>query len=282
MTTRRAGHDVREPEATGGVETRLRGADDEPLLRAAGLTLRGARGDVYADVSLSVRPGELVALVGPQGSGRTALLLTLAGRMAPSRGDLTVLGHRLPRGRRDVQHHAALVNIAAVDDLEESLTVGEVVRERAGLSVPLWRKPLGLRDERMGELRTQAFGPADPPRWDTRIWQLTPLQELQTKILLGLVGGPRLLVVDDVDAVRDPDQVAAAWATLVAVAASGVAVVAATTHDGEVPSTVVRASTVDRATSTVDRATSTVACATGTAGLPTADEAPAPTPTARI
>ncbi len=44
------------------------------------------------DVSLSVRPGELTALVGPDGAGKSTLLRMMAGLMKPDRGRLQVLG----------------------------------------------------------------------------------------------------------------------------------------------------------------------------------------------
>ena len=60
--------------------------DDVTALRAAGL--RVAYGAVVAlhDVDLVVEPGELVAVTGPSGAGKTSLLWALAGALAPAGG----------------------------------------------------------------------------------------------------------------------------------------------------------------------------------------------------
>lgn len=54
--------------------------------------LRVARGGrtVLHDVSLTLRRGECVCLIGPNGSGKTSLLLTLLGLLTPARGDVSV------------------------------------------------------------------------------------------------------------------------------------------------------------------------------------------------
>ncbi|MHB1016488.1 MAG: ABC transporter ATP-binding protein [Coriobacteriia bacterium] len=47
---------------------------------------------VLDDVSMTVRPGEVVGLVGPNGAGKTTLIRILSGMSRPSRGEGTVLG----------------------------------------------------------------------------------------------------------------------------------------------------------------------------------------------
>nr|BFE86911.1 hypothetical protein GCM10020093_095120 [Planobispora longispora] len=96
-------------------------------VRACGLSLKTGRGWVYRDVALDAEPGTLTAVAGQAGSGRTSLLLTLAGRMKPTGGTLTVAGQAKPRA---IRRAAALGLVDGVNDLERALTVREHVHER--------------------------------------------------------------------------------------------------------------------------------------------------------
>ncbi|ANY06169.1 sugar ABC transporter ATP-binding protein [Pseudonocardia sp. HH130630-07] len=64
----------------------------DPVLEVAGLSRHGE----FADVSLSVRPGEVVGLTGLVGAGRTEVLETIAGARRPDAGRILVDG-REPR-----------------------------------------------------------------------------------------------------------------------------------------------------------------------------------------
>jgi ABC-type multidrug transport system ATPase subunit len=55
---------------------------------------RGGR-RVLADVSLSIRGGEIMAVIGPNGAGKTTLLETIIGAIPVSAGSISFGGHRL-------------------------------------------------------------------------------------------------------------------------------------------------------------------------------------------
>lgn len=203
-------------------------------ITARGLALGSRRGPVYGPLDLDVPTGWVVAVVGPQGSGRTSLLLTLAGRLRPTSGTVTVLGTDGVRHARFVQRHAAVAGFAAIDDLDGGLRVRELIKERADLVVPLWRRPLHVTDAAYTDLVTHVFGAATLDL-DVMVADLSALGLARLRVLLAMIGRPQLVVVDDVDAVRDPAEQRELWRTLQRICGAGVTVVAATTSAAAIP-----------------------------------------------
>nr|WP_244295649.1 ATP-binding cassette domain-containing protein [Micromonospora orduensis] len=110
------------------------------MVEARGLGLRTSRGWVFRGVDLAVNAGELHAIVGAPGSGRTSLLLALANRFPTSEGQL------------ELRAAAALGQVAGVHEPDPELTVAEHISERLSL--------LGRRVDRAGPtaLRPGAAG----------------------------------------------------------------------------------------------------------------------------
>ncbi len=63
-----------------------------PAIQAGDLCVRRDGRDVLSKVSLSVATGEAVAVAGPNGGGKTTLLLCLAGLLTPDAGTATLAG----------------------------------------------------------------------------------------------------------------------------------------------------------------------------------------------
>jgi energy-coupling factor transporter ATP-binding protein EcfA2 len=84
-----------------GTAANLRQADvcrmgGEALLEIEGLTHRYPDGtEALSDVSCSIRQGEFIALLGQNGSGKTTLVKHLNGILAPTKGDIRLLGQTL-------------------------------------------------------------------------------------------------------------------------------------------------------------------------------------------
>ncbi len=67
-----------------------------PLLTVSGLSVSYGRLRALEDVSLSVRSGELVALAGENGAGKTSLVRCIAGAAVPASGEIYLGGRRIP------------------------------------------------------------------------------------------------------------------------------------------------------------------------------------------
>jgi ABC-2 type transport system ATP-binding protein len=70
------------------------------LLTIKGITKSFNQRRALADVSFSVRPGEVLGLIGPNGSGKTTLLECLAGLMLANAGTVKANNHELAGPRR--------------------------------------------------------------------------------------------------------------------------------------------------------------------------------------
>jgi ATP-binding cassette subfamily B protein len=101
-------------------------------LELTGVTFRypGASEPTLADVSLVVRPGELVVLTGPSGSGKSTLAKLLVRLFDPSEGSIRIDGHDL----RDLPLDDVRRNVGVL--LQEALVFDASVRENIAYGRP--------------------------------------------------------------------------------------------------------------------------------------------------
>lgn len=192
------------------------------------LELTGDRGTIYGPLDLEVTEGTVAVLRGPQGSGRSSLLLTLAGRMIPdASSQLVVLGHVLPRDRTALQREAALAGFAGIDELDDSVTVAQHVRERLAWLSPWYRRQPRPDQSVVDSVLAPVFGELPVPAAQTVVWHLDEVEALLLRIALAMAQQPRLLVVDDLDQVHDPERRRLVWDRLEALTLDGLTVIAA-------------------------------------------------------
>jgi len=190
------------------------------VIDAEDLGVTGPEGTVFSGVNLAVPPNHVLVVHGPPGSGKTALLLALSGRMAVGSGRLKVVGHGLSGhsgSARAVRAQAGLAETPGINDLEESLTVEQHVAERiATQSIRLWvsRKSVARVLDSMDASVFAVTGRHESLRRTTLVADLSPLEREVLGIALALIGSPKLLVIDNVDELNSPADRRALWQAL--------------------------------------------------------------------
>jgi ABC-type multidrug transport system ATPase subunit len=128
-------------ESLGGPTSRVRPVG--PIrLQAEGIHKRYGRRQVLRDISLTVRSGQIAALVGANGSGKSTLLRICAGLIAPDAGTVTVHGtlSYAPQEGGTVPHLLPAEHFALVG------TGQGLTRDRAQAAGRAWARELGWHD----------------------------------------------------------------------------------------------------------------------------------------
>lgn len=107
------------------------------VLEARGVSIRRGPRLVVDDVTLALRAGEALALVGPNAAGKSTLVRALAGLLRPSAGDVLLRGRPLGEAGRD-----AVARAVALVAPDEAVPATITVAERARLGRYPHRGPL--------------------------------------------------------------------------------------------------------------------------------------------
>jgi ABC-type multidrug transport system ATPase subunit len=174
-----------------------------PAITARGIRVSGPWGPVYGPVDLDVPDGGLTVLICPPGTGRTALLMTLAGRMSPNDGTLTVLG---ATRAREVFKLAALAGVDEIDTVPESVTVRDLLTEQLRWNAAWYRLIRRADDEDLRRVCAPVFGDLPLPHLDQFVEQLGELDAILLRIALADTTTPRLLVVGSLDSVANDQE----------------------------------------------------------------------------
>jgi len=163
----------------------------EVVLRTRDLAVAAGERVLVRPVSLEVGAGELVAVIGPSGAGKTSLLRALAGVLPPHTGDVELTA--------DAGAHPTGIGFVPADDLlHDELTVFEELLFAARLRVPAdTGDPLQRVMDVMAELRLSELT-------DARVATLSKGERRRTSCGVELVGRPRVLVLDEPGSGLDP------------------------------------------------------------------------------
>ena len=159
------------------------------------LTLRNVQtyyGDLQAlyGVSLSVKDGEIVSVIGNNGAGKTTTLMTVSGVLRPRKGEVQFDGRRIDGLKPSQIVELGLGHVPEGRQLFPSMTVEENL-----LMGACSRRARGLRGETMG--RVNDLFPRLHERRRQLAGTLSGGEQQMVAIGRGLMGLPRLLMLDE-------------------------------------------------------------------------------------
>jgi ABC-2 type transport system ATP-binding protein len=164
-----------------------------PVVEAHGLTKRYGRTTALDGLDLEVRRGEVFALLGANGAGKTTVVKILLGLTLPSGGTAEVLGRPAgdPEARRRVGYLPELFRY------QGWLTGREVLRLHAELA--------GMPRDGWAAAIDEVLAAADlAARADDRVATYSKGMQQRLGLAVALLGAPELVVLDEPSTALDP------------------------------------------------------------------------------
>ncbi|MFH8630464.1 metal ABC transporter ATP-binding protein [Streptomyces lydicus] len=162
----------------------------DPVISLRGATLAYGDRVLWHGLDLDVWPGEFLAVLGPNGSGKTSLLRVLLGRQQLSEGTLLILGHAPRRGSR----HLGYVPQQTFQPAHALLRACDLVR--LGMDGHRWGLPLTRRTvrHRVDELLASVGA---TPYADVPLGRLSGGEQQRVRVAQALATDPRILLCDE-------------------------------------------------------------------------------------
>ena len=155
------------------------------ILAASNVTKSFRANRALDDVSLRAGPGEIVAIVGEDGAGKTTLMRIVAGELAPDAGSVSIDGTVAM-----VHQHFMLVN---------ELTIAE----NLALALPPFGFATRAAVERLA-IDTIAASGIELPDVRRRAGELSVGEKSKLELIKAIARKPRLLVLDEPTSVLTP------------------------------------------------------------------------------
>lgn len=197
-----------------------------PLLQVAGASIRLGERRLIEALDLAVAPGNFIAVLGRNGSGKTLLLHTLAGLRPADAGTVRLGGDSIDAlDRRVIARRLAL--LAQDAEAAQSATVGETVMLARFAHLPLWGNPAAVdRDAVASALRDVSMEHAVARDTQT----LSGGEQRRVAAALVLAQQAPLMLLDEPNNHLDPHHALAVLELFAARVREGSAVIAAL-HD---------------------------------------------------
>ena len=175
------------------------------VLAARGVRKSYAGREVVAGLDLDLARGECYGLLGPNGAGKTTTLRMLLGLTHPDGGEISLLGHPVPRAAREGRIRVGVV--PQVDNLDPDFTVRE--------NLVVYGRYFGIPERDMVARipALLAFATLEA-RADSRIQELSGGMKRRLVLARALVNDPELIFLDEPTTGLDPQARHQMWERL--------------------------------------------------------------------
>jgi zinc/manganese transport system ATP-binding protein len=163
---------------------------DAPVLSLRAATLSFGDRQLWHNLTLDVRPGEFLAVLGPNGTGKTSLLKTILGQQKLSSGSIELLGKPVRRGSREVGYIPQ----------QKLLEQGTPLRARdlvaLGVNGHRWGLPFISKEvRRTVDAVLESVGATEYA--NVPVATLSGGEQQRIRVAQSIVGNPRLLLCDE-------------------------------------------------------------------------------------
>ncbi|WP_136636680.1 ABC transporter ATP-binding protein [Pseudooceanicola onchidii] len=178
----------------------------EPLLSIRGLTKAYPGVVANDDVSFDIQPGEVHALLGENGAGKSTMVKMIYGLVKPDSGEMRMRGAAYAPAEPQAARASGVAMVFQHFSLFDALTVAENIA--LGMA-----NPPALRDlaARIREVSEQYGLPLDP--WRV-VGDLSAGERQRVEIIRCLLQNPKLLIMDEPTSVLTPQEVEILFETL--------------------------------------------------------------------
>ncbi len=187
-----------------------------PTLHIEDLSVSRGGNPILHEVSLEILPGEVTTLLGPNGAGKSTLVLSVAGILRPTGGEVRLGDGKLTRRRPELIRSAGVAVVPEGRRLLPELTVEENLRVAT--------YALNREDARNGIAYALELFPELVKRSSIVGRSLSGGEQQMVVLAQALVSRPKVILVDELSLGLAPVVVKRLVPTLEAVAESGVGV----------------------------------------------------------